>query len=114
METRVERMAQIAAIVALVVGCLLVLQPFVTALLCAAIVCFSTWPVYQWVERRLRGRRTLAALMMTLLLILVVVLPLALLALTLADDVTALIEHTHEFFAAGMPQPPDWVASLPL
>ena len=78
METRVVKMAQVAAIVTLVVGCLLVLQPFVTALLCAAIVCFSTWPVYQWLEQRLGGRRTLAALLMTLLLILVVVLPLAL------------------------------------
>jgi predicted PurR-regulated permease PerM len=114
METRVEKMAQIAAIVTLVVGCLLVLQPFVTALLCAAIVCFSTWPIYQWLEQRLGGRRTLAALLMTLLLILVVVLPLALLALTLADNVTALFGQLREFFADGLPKPPDWVASLPL
>ena len=114
METRVEKMAQVAAIVTLVVGCLLVLQPFVTALLCAAIVCFSTWPVYQWLEQRLGGRRTLAALLMTLLLILVVVLPLALLALTLADNVTALFGQVRELFADGLPKPPDWVASLPL
>lgn len=114
METRVEKMAQIAAIVTLVVGCLLVLQPFVTALLCAAIVCFSTWPVYQRLEQRLGGRRTLAALLMTLLLILVVVLPLALLALTLADNVTALFGQLRELFAEGLPSPPDWVASLPL
>ena len=114
METRVERMAQIAAIVVVVVGCLLVLQPFVTALLCAAIVCFSTWPVYQRLEHRLGGRRTLAALMMTLLLIVVVVLPLALLALTLADNVTALVGQVRTLFADGLPKPPDWVASLPL
>lgn len=114
METRVEKIAQIAAIVALVVGCLLVLQPFVTALLCAAILCFSTWPVYRWIERGVRGNRTLAALIMTLLLILVVVLPIALLALTLADDVSDLIEPTREIFARGLPNPPDWVGSLPL
>jgi predicted PurR-regulated permease PerM len=114
METRFEKMAQFAAIVALVVGCLLVLQPFVTALLSAAIVCFSTWPVYRRIEQWLRGRRSLAALAMTLLLILVFVLPIALLALTLADNVTALIEQTRGLFADGLPQPPDWVASLPL
>ena len=107
-------MAQIAAITLLVVGCLLVLQPFVTALLCAAIVCFSTWPLYQWLEQALRGRRSLAAFAMTLLLILVVVLPLALLALDLADNVTAAIERVREFFAEGLPPPPDWVASIPL
>lgn len=114
METRFEKMAQIAAIVALVAGCLLVLQPFVTALLSAAILCFSTWPVYLRIEQRLGGRRSLAALSMTLLLILVVVLPIALLALTLADNVSALIEQTRGFFSDGLPNPPDWVANLPL
>ena len=114
MESRVERIAQIVALVVLVVGCLLVLQPFVTALLLAAIVCFSTWPTYQWLERRLRGRRTLAALAMTFLLILTVVLPLALLALTLADDVAALVEQFRDELAGGVPALPDWVVSVPL
>ncbi len=100
--------------VVLVVGCWLVLQPFVTALLCAAIMCFSTWPVYQRLERELRGHRSLAAFVMTLLLILVVVLPLALLALNLADNVTAVVEQTREFFAEGLPNPPDWIASIPV
>ena len=114
METRVEKIAQVAAMVVLVVGCFLVLQPFVTALLCAAIVCFSTWPVYLWLERRMGGRRSLAALLMTLLLILIIVLPLALLALTLVDNVTDLIEQIRDVFAGGLPSPPDWVAGLPL
>ena len=114
METRFEKMAQFAAIVALVAGCFLVLQPFVTALLSAAIVCFSTWPVYVRIEQWLRGRRSLAALAMTLLLILIVVLPIALLALTLADNVAALIEQIRGLFAGGLPNPPDWIASLPL
>jgi len=113
LEKRVEQIAQIAAIAVLVVGCLLVLQPFVTALLSAAIVCFSTWPAYQRIERWLRGRRWLAALAMTLLLILVFVLPLALLALNLADDAGALIEQVHGYFAQGLPGPPDWVSGIP-
>ena len=66
-EGRVEQVAQIAAIAILVIGCLLVLQPFVTALLSAAIVSFSTWPIYKWLERKLGGRRWLAALAMTLI-----------------------------------------------
>ena len=114
MEKRVEQIAQIAAITLLVVGCLLVLQPFVTALLCAAIVCFSTWPVYKKTEHLLRGRRGLAALVMTLLLILVVVLPLALLALTLRDSVTPVVTWVRESLANGLPAPPDWVQSIPL
>ena len=114
MERRVEQIAQIAAITLLVMGCLLVLQPFVSALLFAAIVCFSTWPVYLHVERRVSGRRWLAALIMTGLLILVMVLPLALLALTLADSVAPAIVWIRETFARGLPLPPDWIQSIPL
>jgi predicted PurR-regulated permease PerM len=113
-EKRVEQLAQIAAIALLVIGCLLVLQPFVTALLFAAIVCFSTWPVYLRVEHLMRGRRGLAALAMTLLLILVMVMPLALLALTLADSVTPAVNWLRDTFANGLPAPPAWVKSIPL
>ena len=114
MEKRVEQIAQISAIAVLVIGCLFVLQPFVTALLCAAIVSVSTWPVYKRIEQWLRGRRALAAFSMTLLLILIIVLPVALLAATLADNVTQTVEQVREALASGMPAPPDWVASIPL
>ena len=85
MDVRLEPLTRVAAVILLVMGCLLVLQPFVTALLCAAIVCFSTWPIYEWLLLRVGGRPSLAALVMTMLLLLVFVLPVAFLALTLAD-----------------------------
>src|SRR5258705_11579754 len=97
-EKRVEHIAQIAAIALLVMGCLLVLMPFVTALLFAAIVCFSTWPVYMRAERAVSGRRWAAALLMTLLLIVVMIMPLALLALTLADSVAPAINWVRDYF----------------
>ena len=59
MDKRIERTIQIAASTLLAIGCLMVLKPFLAALLSAAILCFSTWPVYQWIERRFGGRRTL-------------------------------------------------------
>ena len=114
MDIRIEHLTRIAAVTLLIVGCLLVLQPFVTALLCAAIVCFSTWPCYDWLLRRLNGRSTLAALAMTLILILFMVLPVALLALTLADTATPAIDWLRETLANGLPQPPDWVKGLPV
>ncbi len=114
LDQRVEQVAQIAAIAVLVIGCLLVLQPFVTALLSAGIVCFSTWPAYKWLEWKLGGRRWLAALFMTLSLIVIIVLPVALLALTIADSVAPAVDGLREFFAAGLPGPPDWLVSIPL
>ncbi len=113
-ERRIEQVIQIAAIVMLVVGCLMVLRPFLAAILSAAILCFSTWPVYTWLERKLQGRRWLAALAMTLLLVLVLVLPLVVVALTYADQVPHLFELVRDTLADGLPGPPSWVASIPL
>lgn len=113
-EKRFEQFLQIAAITLLVLGCLLVLRPFVTALLCAAVVCFSSWPLYRRLEGAVGGRRTPAALLMTLLLIVIVVLPVAAIAVNLADSTTALVDRTHSFFAQGMPGPPEWVRKTPL
>ena len=83
----VEQILGIGALVLLGVGCLVVLWPFLSALLWAAVLCFSTWPAYSWFERLLGGRRTLAALLMTLLIALVVVAPFAISAATLAECV---------------------------
>ena len=113
-EKRVEQIVQISAIVLLLVGCLLVLQPFLGALLAAAILCFSTWPVYRFIERHTGGWRWLAALVMTLLILLVLVVPLALIALSFRDDVPLLLENARELFARGLPGPPEWVARIPL
>ena len=114
MDKRIEYIIQIVASVALAVGCLMVLKPFLAALLSAAILCFSTWPVYRWIERRLGGRRSLAALAMTLLMILVLVLPLALIAGSYVDEVPHLLEGLREMLAEGLPGPPGWIASIPL
>ena len=113
-ERRVEQIVQIAAIVLLVVGCLLVLKPFLGALLAAAILCFSTWPVYRFIEDHIGGRRWLAALAMTLLILLVLVVPLALIALSFRDDVPLLLENARDLFTRGLPGPPEWVAGIPL
>jgi len=114
MEKRSERIIQLIAITVLVIGCLMVLKPFLAALLSAAILCFSTWPVYKLIERKLGGRRGLAALAMTMLMILVLVLPLALIAATYVDEIPSLVERLREMIAEGLPEPPGWVASIPL
>lgn len=49
------------ALLALAVGCVLVLWPFILPILWAVILSYSTWPLFRRVERRLGGRRTLAA-----------------------------------------------------
>ena len=114
MEKRFEIYAQLAAMIILVAGCFLVLRPFMTAMLFAAVVCISTWPLYLWLLRKLKNRQNLAALAMTLSLTLVVILPLALVAYNLADNVTAFYNAVKQSMEAGPPEPPAWLTGLPL
>jgi predicted PurR-regulated permease PerM len=102
------------AVVVLGLLCLLVLRPFISAALWAVILCFTTWPVFLRLEELLGGRRTLAALIATLLLAAVIVTPVVILGATLADNISALISASQRLIEEGPPSPPDWVAGIPL
>ena len=102
------------ALLLLAIGCTLVLWPFLSSLLWAAVICFSTWPVYARCEGLLGGRRSLAAALMTLLVTLVLVAPLAVIVVSLADSMSGLIAAATRVFEQGPPAPPPWVAGLPV
>lgn len=112
--TNIELWIGGAAVVLLGLLCLLVLRPFISAALWAAILCFTTWPLFLRLEGLLGGRRTLAALNATLFLAAIIVVPVAILGATLADNVSALISASQRLIHEGPPGPPDWLASIPL
>ena len=114
MEKRFEYLAQLTAVVLLVAGCFLVLRPFVTAMLFAAVLCVSTWPIHLWVLGRLKGRGSLAALAMTLSLVLLIILPLGLAAYNLADNVTGFYNQIRQALNGGPLELPSWLTGLPL
>jgi len=98
----------------LLIGCFVVLRPFVSALLWAVVLCFSSWPVYRRLLALLRSRRTIAALLMTLGLILIVLLPFFIIGLTLADNVRELTAAVRRAIESGPPDPPGWLAKIPM
>ncbi|MEW6513765.1 MAG: AI-2E family transporter [Pseudomonadota bacterium] len=106
--------ARIALAALIVVGTVWVLAPFLAALLFAAILCLSTWPLFAWLEGWLKGRTTLAALLATLVLALTVLVPMSYLAATIADGVAQLIALLRPWFESADHAPPDWLATLPL
>jgi predicted PurR-regulated permease PerM len=106
--------ARIATVVLLVLGCLYVLRPFLAAILFAAAAVISSWPLYQRLLDRMGGRRTWAALTMTLSLTLLVIIPLALVAYNLADNVGQAYAQVTDAIGQGQLTPPDWVRRLPL
>lgn len=110
-----RRLAQIALVVLLIVGCLAVLWPMIGAVLFAFVVWLCTWRFYsETLLPRLGGRDTLGASLMTLLLILLMLLPMSFLAGSLVNSADKLIGLAKPYIEQGMPQvPPAWLSSLP-
>ncbi len=96
------------------VGCILVLYPFFSSLLWAAILVFTTWPVCEWLHTHARLRRGPAAGVMVALTAVVLVLPLALAAPGGATDVNHLRGVVEDALRAGLPGSPDWLFDIPL
>ncbi|CAG0987759.1 Putative transport protein YdiK [Anaerolineae bacterium] len=113
-ENRIDRYAVIALVAVLILGCFVVLRPFLSAILWAVILSFSTWPVYRQIERAVAGRKALAAALMVLLVAAVLVAPLVFLGTSLAGEVTALFEMLRQLLVEGPPDPPAWVEELPV
>ncbi len=109
-----ERILGLAAFALLVLGCFVVLKPFLAAILWAVILVLVTWPAYQWLRDRLGGRRNLAALLMVLGLTLGLLVPFAILAASLTDDAGVFAARVRDAFSDGIPGPPAWLADLPL
>ena len=70
----------------MIAASLWILRPFLPALIWATLLVVATWPVMLAVQRRLRGRRGLAVVVMTAALLLVVIIPVALVVTTLVDN----------------------------
>lgn len=117
MTTLARPLAQIVLVSLLILGGLWVLSPFVVAILFAAVLCLSTWPVFEWLKHHVGQRRTLAALGMTLGLTLVLLVPLAILAGQVANGLGVLLDQVYPWFEQGglseFSEAPAWVATLP-
>ena len=111
---RIDRMLGFGTLGALVIGCLVVLMPFVTALLMAAILTYSTWPLYVRLRRSVGGRKNLAAGSMMLAACLILIAPFVFVAFSLADSTTELVEAVRTSFEKGPPALPEWINGLPL
>ncbi|HWI56069.1 MAG TPA: AI-2E family transporter [Bacillota bacterium] len=114
LRSKLEQNLGWAVLLLLLAGCLLVLRPFVSALLWAVVLCFSSWPLYQRLLRWVGHRRTLAALTMALGMVLILLVPFVVIGTTLADNVKELTLATRHWLQAGPPAPPAWLVKVPV
>jgi predicted PurR-regulated permease PerM len=109
-----EQYARVAAVALLVLGCFLVLQPFLGAVLFAGVLCFSTWPLFIRLRDRLGGRAWLAALIIVFVMILALALPVALAAQSLIVHSTDVVEMVRNFLdQRSTIELPEFVRKLP-
>lgn len=91
-----------------------IMRPFLLALVWAATIVITTWPILVAAERRFGGRRAAAAALMTLGLLLVFLLPLALAIGTVASNYDAMAGLLRSAQDMTLPAAPQWLSGLPL
>ena len=97
----------------LALGCLVVLQPFLTAVLWAAILAYSTWPAYLRLHRSM-GSRQWAAAAMTIAVAAVIIVPVLAVSSELVENSAPVIGSVQAVFNNGLPTPPAWIDRIPI
>ncbi len=108
---RIDQTLALAGLTLIIVGCYLVLRPFLTAVLWAVILVVTLWPVHVWLRTWLRP--TASALVMVTLITLVVAAPFAI----VIAEVTQNGPHAMVWLRNALetvPDPPGWVSGIPL
>lgn len=108
------RFARLTIATLLILGCVAVLFPFVGTLLLATVICVTAWPAQQRLLKLCQGRRTPAALLMSLLLVLLILLPMLVLSGSLASGAEVALDAIRPMIENGLPSDaPSWITRLP-
>ena len=108
-----RRVIVATALAGLILLAFQVLQPFIVPVIWAVIIAFVTWPAHERLVGALRGRRGLAAAIMTLLLAAAIIVPLVWLILLLQTELLVVYRSFAALLAKG-PQIPESILNLPL
>jgi predicted PurR-regulated permease PerM len=107
-----RRLITVVVLAGLVLLGFRVMQPFIVPLVWAGILAFVSWPAYERVLRRVRGRGIIAALIMTTVVSAAVIVPLAWLAVVLRIELVHAYHESRTVLAGGLQLPPA-VVKLP-
>jgi len=111
---RPQRVIGLLALGGLGIVCFMVLRPFVSALLWAVILAYTTWPAFKLLRERTGMSPGWAALVMVLAEFLLLGLPIAFAAPTSREDVEALQRGVEALITEGLPGIARFLAGLPV
>lgn len=111
---KTERIILGFVLVGIAYGCGIILWPFLSAILWAAILTFASWPIYRWLRRHIRP--ALAALTMMMLSAVTIIVPLSVLTSAGISDIPATIASLDTLLlkAASAGPPPAWMGRIPM
>lgn len=98
----------------LILGAFLIVRPFLSSFVWAAMIVVATWPLMLSLQGRLGGRRWLAVTCMTLVLVLLFVLPVVLAVSTVIEHGDGIVEWAKSLSKSKLPPVPEWIARVPL
>jgi predicted PurR-regulated permease PerM len=100
-------------LVGLMVACFMVVRPFLSAIIWAAMIVIATWPLFIKLQIRLGGRRWLAITIMVLVMLLVLIVPICFAVLTVLDKTDEIVNWVKSASTMKIPEPPAWLAKIP-
>ncbi len=95
-------------------GCLMVIMPFIPAIMLGLILTMATWPAFLWVNARNKGRTASSAAIMTLMLVLLFVLPVALMSTSLVESSRVAMDFITSTLSNTSRVPPEWLQHVPV
>jgi predicted PurR-regulated permease PerM len=104
---------QAGLIATMVVLCYTIFSPFLTLMLWAVILAVTLYPLHQLIARKLGGKQGWAATLLVLSGIVLIVVPILLLASSLADSIISFVQGMRDNTLV-IPLPPDAVAGWPV
>ncbi|RYD74211.1 MAG: AI-2E family transporter, partial [Verrucomicrobiaceae bacterium] len=111
---KIEPLLGGVALLLLLVGCVVVLKPFLSSLMWAIVLSYSLYPLQRRFTIWFRGSRTLAACLVTLTLTVILAGPIVLIGMSLVQDGKDLAGATKKWFLAAPEEAPPWVHRLPI
>jgi predicted PurR-regulated permease PerM len=91
-----------------------ILKPFLGAAIWSVTIVTATWPLMISIQNRLRGRRSLAVMVMTVVLLCFLVVPLWLSIGTIVSNADWITNWVKSLSTFNVPPRPAWLATIPL
>jgi predicted PurR-regulated permease PerM len=109
-----EQLVGVFAVVVLAGGALIVVAPFITALLWGGILAYCSWNPFLRLTAACGGRRAIATLLAVLLILVLLIGPMLFAGIAVSARVPALVAMVQRWIAGGVPSLPEWLSGLPL